>query len=122
MKYGYLPYEVAGNRYIKSSLNLPQEVLKIYFTGPGAQERDRGWIGVYSGFAGFSKLTVENGVARLYLTGNCQSNGATYTIAGPLIANLKQFDYIKVVKIYDQNGSTENPTDAGDSIPACLQP
>jgi hypothetical protein len=58
----------------------------------------------------------------VYLTGNCQSNGTLYTIARPLMANLKQFPEIQFVKIYDQLGHTRAPAARVDSVPACLDP
>jgi hypothetical protein len=48
--------------------------------------------------------------------------GATYTIADLLTYNLKQFPEIRFVKIYDENGGTQNPNGLSDSIPVCLQP
>ena len=65
---------------------------------------------------------MTDGIARVYLKGQCNSQGATYTIANVLRVNLKQFSYIQFVKIYDQNGNTEVPDGNQDSIPACLEP
>jgi hypothetical protein len=67
-------------------------------------------------------MEVSNGVARLYLTGNCNGGGGVYTIADLLRINMKQFSYIKFLKIYDQNGTTQNPDGDSDSIPTCLAP
>ena len=39
-----------------------------------------------------------------------------------LTQNLKQFPEIRFVKIYDENGTTQNPDGLSESIPACLQP
>ena len=114
--------EVAGKRWEMSS-TLPGSVLDEYFNGPGYTEKyTYGWIAIYNGVTGYSKLDVTDGMARVYLTGNCNSQGATYTIANLLRINLKQFSYIQYVKIYDQNGSTEQPDGPTDSIPACLEP
>ena len=65
---------------------------------------------------------MTDGVARVYLKGQCNSQGATYTIGNILNVNLKQFSNIQFVKIYDQNGNTEVPDGNQDSIPACLEP
>jgi hypothetical protein len=116
------PCEVAVDRWVKSSFNLPVAVLDQFFNGPGASERRRGLIAVTSGFSGYSQFEFADGVARVYLRGICNSNGATYTIANPLMVNLKQFQEIQFVKLYDENGATENPDGQGDSLPACLQP
>ena len=98
-------------------------LLDEYFKGPGATERfTYGWIGLYNGFTGYSKFEFTNGIANIYLKGTCDRAGATYTIANLLTYNFKQFPEVKFVKIYDENGSTQDPSGLIDSIPACLQP
>jgi hypothetical protein len=67
-------------------------------------------------------LEVRDGVARVYLDGECRSNGAAYTVASPLIANLAQFPEIETIKIYDAAGATEQPEGPENSIPFCLEP
>ena len=116
------PFERAGVRWSRTN-NIPPTVLNEYFKGPGDTERlSFGWVALNNGFTGYSKLEVINGVAHLYLKGTCDRGNATYTIANLLTYNLKQFPEIKFVKIYDENGTTQNPTGDSDSIPACLQP
>ncbi len=116
------PFEVAGDRWIRSN-NLPAGVLDEYFKGPGATEKYQyGWIGIYDGFTGYSKVELNNGVARVYLTGVCAPVNPNYTIADLLMRNLKQFPEVQYVKIYDQNGQTKDPFSVGDSVPACLEP
>ncbi len=115
--------EVYGKRWASSSADLPRFVLDQYFRGPGYTEKyTYGWIAIYSGATGYSKLDISNGIARVYLTGQCNSQGSTFTIAGPIRDSLKQFNYIQYVKIYDQNGNTEQQDGNTDSIPACLEP
>ncbi len=117
------PFEVAGYRWEKSSDNLRQDVLNEYFRGPGYTEQYiYRWMAIYNGVTGYSKLDIAGGIARVYLTGACNGMGATYTIAQLLDINLKQFSDIQFVKIYDQNGTTELPDGATDSIPNCLDP
>jgi hypothetical protein len=120
---GVPPFEAAGKRWVLTN-NLAANVLTEFFKGPGATEKTTyGWIAIYSGATGFSKLDVADGIARVYLKGQCNSQGATYTIADELRVNLKQFStIIQFVKIYDQNGSTDVPDGNQDSIPACLEP
>jgi len=114
------PVERMGVRWSRSNV-LYETVLKEFFKGPGSTERySYGWIGIYNGFTGYSKLDVNNGVANVYLTGACISEGKDFNIADLISLNLKQFPEIQVVKIYDQNGQTQNPTGAGDSEPLCL--
>jgi len=117
------PFEVAGVRYVSSS-SVYTLLLDEYFKGPGATERfTYGWINLTNGFTGYSRFELtEGGVAHIYLSGTCDRAGATYTIANLLTRNLKQFPEILFVKIYDENGSTQNPNGLSDSIPACLQP
>ncbi|NUQ86386.1 MAG: peptidoglycan DD-metalloendopeptidase family protein [Anaerolineales bacterium] len=116
------PYERTGVRWARTN-NLFGTVLDEYFKGPGAQERTSyGWIALYNGFTGYDRLEVRDGVAHLYLKGTCDRAGQTYTIADLLILNLKQFPEIQFVKIYDENGATQNPDGLSDSIPVCLLP
>lgn len=96
--------------------------LQRLFAGPTAAERAAGLRFVNSGATGYSKLTVTNKVARVYLTGNVKSGGATFTIANHLNATLKQFPAVKWVKIYDAAGRTQRPGGTGDSIPESLEP
>lgn len=116
------PYEEAVTRRVESGSDLPEAVLEAFFQGPTPEERSEGLVLVASGFTGISELIVDQGVAHVYLTGECESTGATYTIAQPLRANLRQFEHIEAVKIYDGAGHTEDPEGPGSSIPFCLEP
>ena len=114
------PIEHAGVRWAHSNV-LYETALNEFFKGPGSTERySYGWIGVYNGFTGYISLDVSNGVARVYLTGACISEGKDFNIADLIDLNLKQFPEIQFVKIYDQNGQTQNPNGASDSEPLCL--
>jgi sporulation and spore germination protein len=119
---GQLPYEVPVARVVLSSKERVASVLDEFFKGPSDVERNRGLTLVLNGFTGYSRLIFANGGAYVYLAGNCQSNGTLYTIARPLMANLKQFPEIQFVKIYDQLGHTQAPAARVDSLPACLDP
>jgi hypothetical protein len=119
---GQLPYEVAVTRVVPSSGNVVNSVLDEFFKGPGDVERNQGLAVVNNGFTGYSKIEFMNDGVYIYLAGKCQSNGTLYTIARPLMANLKQFPEIKFVKIYDQFGQTRAPAARVDSVPACLDP
>jgi len=113
---------VNGVRWARSNM-LPQSALNEYFKGPGSTERFiYGWIPIYNGFTGYSKLDITNGVARVHLVGTCAPEGRDFTIANLIMLNLKQFPDIQFVKIYDENGMTQDPDGLSDSIPACLQP
>jgi hypothetical protein len=119
---GAEPYERAVMRTVPATDSLPEAVLTQLFLGPTNNEKAQGVDVFLSGTTGFSKLTIENGVARVYLTGMCSSKGATYTIANLIGANLSQFPEIQWIKIYDQNGETETPDGLNGSIPFCLEP
>jgi len=119
---GTPPFEVGVERRVPAGANLPEAVLTEFFKGPTAAEQAQGLEGITSGFTGFSALKVQDGVARVYLSGACQSNGATYTVAQPILKNLLQFQEIKHVKIYDADGTTEDPDGPTNSIPVCLEP
>jgi murein DD-endopeptidase MepM/ murein hydrolase activator NlpD len=116
------PFEVAGKRWARSNM-LPQSALNEFFKGPGSTERfSFGWIALYNGFTGYSRLEIRDSVAHVFLTGTCTPEGRDFTIANLITLNLKQFPEIRFVKIYDENGTTQNPDGLSDSIPACLQP
>jgi hypothetical protein len=119
---GTEPYEAAVTRTVPAPASLPEAVLTQLFLGPTEVELLGGLEVVKSGATGFSKLTIDNGIARVYLTGACASNGSTYTIANLIFGNLKQFPEIKWIKIFDPNGETETPEGQSSSIPFCLEP
>lgn len=117
------PFEVAVSRMAPAGSNLPEAVLTEFFRGPTAEEAEQGLAAITSGATGFQALRIdEDGVAYVTLEGPCSSMGATYTIAQPLMKNLRQFPDIDYVKIYDAEGQTEQPEGLSDSIPFCLEP
>ena len=71
---------------------------------------------------GFDHLSITDRVATVRLLGGCASHGSTYTVAGEIMATLKQFPSVGWVKILDPAGRTERPTGRVDSIPECLEP
>ena len=119
---GTEPYEAAVTRTVPVPASLPEAVLTQLFLGPTDVELLGGLEVVTSGTTGFSIMTIENGIARVYLLGACASNGSTYTIANLIFANLRQFPEIKWIKIYDSNDGTETPEGQSSSIPFCLEP
>jgi hypothetical protein len=119
---GTEPYEDPVTRLVPVTGSLPEMTLTQLFLGPTPEEKAQGLEVVLSGTTGFSKLTIQAGVARLYLTGKCDSGGSTYTIGNLIFANLVQFPEIRWIKIYDENGGTETPEGQSSSIPFCLEP
>jgi hypothetical protein len=119
---GTEPYERAVTRIIPETGDLPRAVLEQLFLGPTAQEQAEGLGLVLSGSTGFSDYHLEDGVAHITLTGTCNSQGGTYTIANLIFANLTQFPEIQWIKIYDENSETETPDGQSSSIPFCLEP
>ena len=119
---GTEPYEDSVTRTVPLTGSLPGAVLTQMFLGPTSQEKTQGLELVLSGTTGYKKLTITDGVARVYLTGKCNSSGSTYTIGNLIVANLAQFSEVKWVKIYDENGETEAPDGQSGSIPLCLEP
>ena len=100
-----------------------RNALERLFAGPTLAERANGLRFVRSEATGFTNLRIsDTGVARLRLTGGCDSNGSTFTVANEIRPTLKQFASVDFVKIYSPSGHTENPTGRSDSIPLCLEP
>jgi len=96
--------------------------LQRLFAGPTESEKHTGLGFVASGAKGFSNLSITNGVARVHLTGGCDSGGSTFTVASLIVPTLRQFPTVSTVKIYDPDGTTEHPTGPDDSVPECLEP
>jgi hypothetical protein len=119
---GTEPFEEGVTRVVSNHGNAPEAVLHAFFAGPTEEEKARGLEAITSGFTGLRALDIQDDIARVYLAGPCASNGATYTIAQPLMRNLLQFEEIKYVKIYDSEDTTEEPEGPSNSIPFCLEP
>ena len=115
------PYEVAVTR-TTTNTNLPLAVLEAYFAGPTPEEYNQGLRLLSSGFTHVRQLTIENGVARVYLGGTCANNGAAYSVANLIMLNLAQFPEVSIVKIYDENDSNLDPDSPYSSLPYCLEP
>ena len=92
------------------------------FAGPLAGEKADGLQLLRSHATGFADLVTADGVARIRLTGGCNSDGSTVTIAGEIMPTLRQFASVDWVKIFDPAGNTGDPTGNRDSVPACLEP
>ncbi|PPK65250.1 GerMN domain-containing protein [Actinokineospora auranticolor] len=98
--------------------------LRALFDGPGESERARRLRFVSSHVTGFADLRVDiDRVAHVRLLGPISSDGsAVITVAGQITPTLKQFPTVDWVKIYDEQGRTQHPTGARDSIPEQLEP
>jgi hypothetical protein len=116
------PFETGVTRFFPSNANLPELALQAFFQGPTDEERAGGLEAITSDCTGFSALTIQNGIARVYLTGPCNSHGATYTIGQQLMPTLLQFPQIEYVKLYDEAGQTGDPDGFSNSIPFVLEP
>ena len=97
-------------------------VMDRLFAGPLPGEQADGLQLLRSHARGFADLVIADGVARVRLTGRCNSDGSTVSIAGEVMPTLREFANVDWVKIFDASGSTETPTGHTDSIPACLEP
>jgi Sporulation and spore germination len=96
--------------------------LNSLFQGLSEDEYHSGLRFVDSDATGFTDLQIADGIARVRLTGGCDSHGSTITIADHIVPTLKQFSTVQYVKIYDPAGQTADPGGPSDSIPDCLNP
>lgn len=119
---GIQPFEEPVLRSVPADAYLPWVVLEEFFKGPAPDERELELEAITSGFTGLRSVEVVDGIAHVYLEGACQSLGATYTVAQPILRNLAQFPEIQYVKIYDEYGNTGDSQGLGHSIPLCLEP
>lgn len=119
---GTPPFERPVTRFVDASLEGPEAVLRAFFEGPTTEEQEQGLELIASGFTGFESLVIEDGVARVYLTGHCRTAGGVYTVAQPIMKNILQFPDVEAVKIYDEAGTTQDPEGTSNSVPFCLEP
>jgi hypothetical protein len=119
---GTEPYEDAVTREVPAHADPMFAVLDQFFLGPTAEESAQGLRLVSSGFTHLRNLTLENGIARVYLGGVCANNGAAYSVANLISRNLSQFPQITAIKIYDENDSNLDPESNMSSLPYCLEP
>jgi hypothetical protein len=124
-----LPRFVAGKEPYVRAVRRPvippavaRGALQRLFARPTATERADGLRLVRSKAKGFTNLRIAHKIARVQLTGGCDSAGSTLTIANEIFPTLKQFPSVRWVKIYDPSGHTETPAGRSDSIPTCLEP
>ena len=118
---GQSPYATPVKRPIRTT-NPAVVLLDRLFAGPTARERHDGLRLVRSHATGFTGLRIANGIARVQLTGGCNSGGSTFTIANEIVPTLRRLPTVDFVKIYDPLGGTADPTGKTNSIPACLEP
>jgi hypothetical protein len=98
-------------------------VMDRLYAGPTPAEKAAGLTFVASESTGFTRLSISAMVARVQLTGGCDSGGsAVATVATQIFPSLRQFSTVDWVKIYDPDGRTGSPTGRQDSIPDCLNP
>ena len=116
------PYEVPVTRTVQAGADLPRAVLDVFFAGPTAVEKTQGLKLITSGFTHIRHLEIENGIARVYLGGACNNNGAAYSVANLISKNLSQFPEIIAIKIFDENDSNLDPGSPYSSLPYCLEP
>jgi len=110
----------AADRPVASKARL-SSALQRMFAGPTMAEQARGLRFVADGATGTGRVTVRHGVARVHLAGGCNSGGSPVSIASEIVPTLRQFHWVRWVKIYDPAGRTAQPRGDSDSIPACLQ-
>ncbi len=97
-------------------------VMDRLFAGVLPREHANGLRLLRSEAKSFADLSIGNDIARVRLTGGCNSGGSTVTIAGSIMPTLRQFDSVDWVKIYGPGGFTASPNGPSDSIPDCLNP
>jgi hypothetical protein len=98
--------------------------LQALFQGPNEAEQEQGLIFVGSHATGFADLRVDQDkIAHVRLLGPISGDGSSViTIATEIMPTLRQFATVDWVKIYDEDGKTEQPDGPVDSIPEQLEP
>lgn len=115
------PFVVGRSRPVRPT-SPAQGLMDRLFAEPLARERAAGLLLVRSDATGYAGLSIADGVARVRLTGGCDSHGSTVTIANEIMPTLRALGSVRWVKIFGPGGRTERPNGHTDSIPACLEP
>lgn len=115
------PYVEAVQRTVPAAMPAAG-ALQALFAGPTAAERARSLAVVLSQATGFVDLTIADQIARVRLTGGCNSGGSTFSIYDLIAPTLKQFASVDYVKVLAPDGETGTPDGPHDSMPACLNP
>jgi len=97
----------------------PQTAIDSLYEGPSKEEEGLRFIDC--GSTGAKLQTVESGVAKVQLEGDCGDCG-TMSVYDLLLPTLKAFPEIDVVQLYDSRGKSQIEGPKVDSRPACLEP
>jgi hypothetical protein len=118
----YPPVTAVERRFTKPAV--AGAAMEALFKGPNEAERARGLGFAASHATGFADLRISPWkVAHLRLLGPISGDGsADITIATEIMPTLRQFPTVDWVKIYDEDGKTEQPDGPVDSIPWQLEP
>lgn len=121
---GTEPYEVKVERKVSIQKDSKQAVIEELYKGPTLVEKQQHLSLVNSKTSGATlAFDGKTGVAKVYLQGTCDNNGASYTIYNLLWVNLRQFPDVKFLRVYDPQGNTlETKNPNSSSSPSCLQP
>lgn len=97
----------------------PEVAIETLYKGPTETEKGLRFISCES--TGASVQSIENGIAKVQLTGGCSGCG-TLSVYDLLVATLKEFSNISVVHMYDPSGKSQIDSINEDSRPSCLEP
>lgn len=97
----------------------PQIALNSLYKGPSRDETGLRFLNC--GSTGATVKTVEDGLAKVQLEGECGGCGTT-SVYDLILPTLKSFSDINVVHLYDARGKSQIEGSTIDSRPACLEP
>ena len=97
----------------------PQIALDSLYKGPSSGENELRFL--RCGSTGAKIKTVEDGVAKVQLEGECGGCGTT-SVYDLILPTLKSFSEINVIHLYDSSGKSQIEGPTIDSRPACLEP
>ena len=97
----------------------PEIAIETLYKGPTETEKGLRFISCES--TGASVQSIENGIAKVQLTGGCSGCG-TLSVYDLLVPTLKEFSTISVVQMYDPSGKSQIDSINEDSRPSCLEP
>ena len=99
--------------------NIEQNAIDMLYKGPNASESSLQLLSC--GSTGAKLLSVEQGLAKVQLQGECSGCGSM-SIYDSIVSTLKDLPSIQTVHLLDPKGKTQSDGDHLNARPACLNP
>ena len=117
-------WDVAQERLISAARTVPtknieQNAIDTLYKGPNSSESSLKLLSC--GSTGAKLLSVEQGLAKVQLQGECSGCGSM-SIYESIVSTLKDLPSVQTVHLLDPQGKTQSDGDHLNARPACLNP